>query len=169
MAKRTKIVCTLGPAVDSESTLKGLINAGMDVARFNFSHGSREEQRARMERLRKVRRELDSPCAVLLDTKGPEIRTGMLAEHAAVQLMAGSAFTLTEREVAGTDRVVTQTCKGLSEVVEPGTTILIDDGLIELAVDCVEGTDIRCTVQNSGVLGERKSINLPGVSAPCQS
>ncbi len=166
MAKRTKIVCTLGPAVDSESTLKGLINAGMDIARFNFSHGNREEQRARMERLRKVRRELDSPCAVLLDTKGPEIRTGLLSGHAEVQLMAGSAFVLTEREVEGTCRMVTQTCKGLSDVVEPGTIILIDDGLIELAVDSVEGTDIRCTVQNSGVLGERKSVNLPGVSAP---
>ena len=81
MAKRTKIVCTLGPSVDSESTLKGLINAGMDIARFNFSHGSHDEQRARMDRLRKVRREMDSPCAILLDTKGPEIRTGELAGH----------------------------------------------------------------------------------------
>ena len=166
MAKRTKIVCTLGPSVDSESTIKGLIAAGMDIARFNFSHGTQDEQHARMERLRKVRREADSPCAILLDTKGPEIRTGLLSGHAPVQLMAGSSFTLTEREVEGTDRCVTQTCAGLSEVVEPGTIILIDDGLIELAVDSVEGTDIHCTVQNSGQLGERKSVNLPGVSVP---
>ena len=166
MAKRTKIVCTLGPSVDSESTLKGLIAAGMDVARFNLSHGTHEEHRARMERLRKVRREVDSPCAVLLDTKGPEIRTGLLAGHEPIRLMAGRAFTLTEREIEGNDRVVTQTCHGLSEVVEPGTIVLVDDGLIELAVDSVEGSDIHCTVQNSGMLGERKSINLPGVCVP---
>ena len=109
MAKRTKIVCTLGPSVDSESTLKGLINAGMDIARFNFSHGSHEEQRARMDRLRKVRREMDSPCAILLDTKGPEIRTGELAGHKPVQLMAGNSFTFTEAGVEGSDRMVTQT------------------------------------------------------------
>ena len=166
MAKRTKIVCTLGPSVDSESTLKGLINAGMDIARFNFSHGTHDEHRARMDRLRKVRREMDSPCAILLDTKGPEIRTGELAGHAPVQLMAGNSFTFTEAEVEGTDRVVTQTCKGLAKVVSPGTVILVDDGLIELAVDSVEGTDIHCTVQNSGMLGERKSMNLPGTSVP---
>ncbi len=166
MAKRTKIVCTLGPSVDSESTIKGLIAAGMDIARFNFSHGTHDEQHARMERLRKVRREVDSPCAILLDTKGPEIRTGMLAGHEPVQLMAGSSFVLTEREIEGTDRLVTQTCAGLSAVVKPGTIILIDDGLIELAVDSVEGADIHCTVQNSGQLGERKSINLPGVNVP---
>lgn len=106
MAKRTKIVCTLGPSVDSESTLKGLINAGMDIARFNFSHGSHDEQRARMDRLRKVRREMDSPCAILLDTKGPEIRTGELAGHKPVQLMAGNSFTFTEAGVEGSDRVV---------------------------------------------------------------
>lgn len=166
MAKRTKIVCTLGPSVDSESTLKGLINAGMDIARFNFSHGSHEEQRARMDRLRKVRREMDSPCAILLDTKGPEIRTGELAGHKPVQLMAGNSFTFTEAGVEGGDRVVSQTCKGLADVVSPGTVILVDDGLIELAVDSVEGGDIHCTVQNSGLLGERKSMNLPGTSLP---
>ncbi len=166
MAKRTKIVCTLGPSVDSESTLKGLINAGMDIARFNFSHGSHDEQRARMDRLRKVRREMDSPCAILLDTKGPEIRTGELAGHKPVQLMAGNSFTFTEAGVEGSDRVVTQTCKGLADVVSPGTVILVDDGLIELAVDSVEGGDIHCTVQNSGLLGERKPMNLPGTSLP---
>ena len=166
MTKRTKIVCTLGPAVDSESTLKGLIAAGMDIARFNFSHGTHDEHRARMERLRKVRRELDSPCAILLDTKGPEIRTGLLAGHEPVQLMAGSAITLTERAVEGTARLVTQTCAGLADVVAPGSLILIDDGLIELAVDRTEGTDIHCTVQNSGTLGERKSVNVPGTVVP---
>lgn len=166
MTRRTKIVCTLGPAVDSESTLRGLLQAGMDIARFNFSHGTHDEQRARMERLRKVRAEVDSPCAMLLDTKGPEIRTGLLKNHEAVQLMAGSTITLTERTVEGTARLLTQTCKGLAKCVQPGTILAVDDGLIELAVDSVEGSDIHCTVQNSGSLGERKSINLPGVSTP---
>lgn len=166
MAKRTKIVCTLGPSVDSESTLKGLITAGMDIARLNFSHGSHEEHLARMERLRAVRSELDSPCAILLDTKGPEIRTGLLADHKPVQLMAGHRFTLTEREVESTDCIVTQTCQGLAGAVEPGAVILVDDGLIELTVDAVEDTDVHCTVQNTGMLGECKSINLPGISVP---
>ena len=166
MAKRTKIVCTLGPAVDSESTLKGLIQAGMDVARFNFSHGTHTEHAARMERLRKVCCEVDSPCATLLDTKGPEIRTGLLKGHEPVHLMAGSAIVLCEEEIEGSAAKVTQTCKGLCEVVEPGTIILLDDGLIELAVDYCEGTSIHCTAQNTGLLGEQKSINLPGVSVP---
>ena len=109
---------------------------------------------------------MDSPCAILLDTKGPEIRTGELAGHKPVQLMAGNSFTFTEADVEGGDRVVSQTCKGLADVVSPGTVILVDDGLIELAVDSVEGGDIHCTVQNSGLLGERKSMNLPGTSLP---
>lgn len=166
MARRTKIVCTLGPAVDTESALEGLIVAGMDVARFNLSHGTHDEHRARMDRLRKVRRELDAPCAILLDTRGPEIRTGALAGGEPVRLLAGSAFVLTEREVEGSAQRVSQTCAGLADAVESGTLILVDDGLIELAVDEVDGADIRCTVQNSGVLGERKSLNLPGTSVP---
>lgn len=166
MTRRTKIVCTLGPAVDSESALRGLLQAGMDIARFNFSHGTQGEQRARMERLRKVRAEMDSPCAMLLDTKGPEIRTGLLQNHEPVQLMAGCRITLTEEALEGSARLVTQTCKGLAQHVQPGTIIAVDDGLIELAVDSVEGSDIHCTVQNSGLLGEQKSISVPGVSTP---
>ena len=99
MAKRTKIVCTLGPAVDGEPTLRALLEAGMDVARLNFSHGSHDEHRERIERLRAVCGELDSPCAVLLDTRGPEIRTGRLAGGTPVQLVAGDEIVLTEREV----------------------------------------------------------------------
>ena len=102
MARRTKIVCTLGPSVDDEASLRALMGAGMDVARFNFSHGSHDEHRARMERLRKVRGELDSPCAMLLDTRGPEIRTGRLAGGRPVELAAGSRIVLTERAVEGT-------------------------------------------------------------------
>ncbi len=171
MAKRTKIVCTLGPAVDSESTLKGLIKAGMDVARFNFSHGSHEEHAARMDRLRKVCRELDSPCAFMLDTKGPEIRTGTLAGGEPVKLQAGKHIVLTEDEAEGTAERIHQSHKGLSSALSPGDPILIDDGLLELAVDRIEGGDILCTVQNTGMLGQRKSINVPGapVDLPAMS
>lgn len=131
--KRTKIICTLGPAVDSESALKNLVLAGMDVARCNFSHGSHAEHKARMDRLKKVRRELDAPCALMLDTKGPSIRTGKLEGNEPVLLRAGDNFFLTEDNIAGTSRRVHQTFKGLYKYVEPGTIILIDDGLIELA------------------------------------
>ena len=166
MARRTKIVCTLGPAVDDEAALRELLSAGMDVARFNFSHGSHDEHRIRMGMLKRVRRELGSPCAILLDTRGPEIRTGPLAGGQPVPLHAGDSLVLTERAVDGTPQLVGQTCAGLANVVEPGGAVLLDDGLIELSVDAIDGSDIRCTVRNSGLLGERKSINLPGTSVP---
>ena len=166
MARRTKIVCTLGPSVDDEASLRALLGAGMDVARFNFSHGSHDEHRARMERLRKVRGELDSPCAMLLDTRGPEIRTGRLAGGRPVELAAGSRIVLVERAVEGTPQLVTQSCPGLAAAVGEGTSILVDDGLIELEVEGVDGTDIRCIVRNAGTLGERKSVNVPGVALP---
>ena len=164
MSKRTKIVCTLGPAVDSEEALRGLIEAGMDVARLNFSHGSHAEHKVRIDRLKKVREEMGSSCAIMLDTCGPEIRTGRLTGGKPVQLKAGESIVLTEDEVEGTAERVHQNCPGLARAVAPGTTILVDDGLIELAVFRVDGGDIHCAVQNEGVLGERKSINVPGVS-----
>ena len=164
MSKRTKIVCTLGPAVDSEEALRGLIEAGMDVARLNFSHGSHAEHKVRIDRLKKVREEMGSPCAIMLDTCGPEIRTGRLTGGKPVQLKAGETIVLTEDEVEGTTERVHQNCPGLARAVAPGTTILVDDGLVELAVFRVDGGDIHCAVQNEGVLGERKSINVPGVS-----
>lgn len=164
MSKRTKIVCTLGPAVDSEEALRGLIEAGMDVARLNFSHGSHAEHKVRIDRLKKVREEMGSSCAIMLDTCGPEIRTGRLTGGKPVRLKAGETIVLTEDEVEGTAERVHQNCPGLARAVAPGTTILVDDGLIELAVFRVDGGDIHCAVQNEGVLGERKSINVPGVS-----
>ena len=143
MAKRTKIVCTLGPSVDSESTLKGLINAGMDIARFIFSHGSHDEQRARMDRLRKVRREMDSPCAILLDTKGPEIRLKDI-KNGTEMLEAGQTITLTTREEEGSKESCSITYKELQLDVQPGGTIMLDDGLIKLQVQTVYDTDIVC-------------------------
>ena len=138
----------------------------MDVARFNFSHGTHAEHKARMDRLKAVRRELDAPIAIMLDTKGPSIRSGKLEDGEDVLLRAGDNIFLTEEDIPGTARRIHQTCKGLCNYVEPGTLILMDDGLIELAVDRVIGTDIQCTVQNSGMLGENKQINLPGIHVP---
>lgn len=119
MAKRTKIVCTLGPAVDDESKLRAMIAAGMDIARFNFSHGTHEEHARRMDRLRRVRAEMASPCAILLDTKGPEIRTGLLAGHQPVQLAAGQRFTFTEADVEGSSSIVSQNFRGLPARLSP--------------------------------------------------
>lgn len=166
MAKRTKIICTLGPAVDSVDAVTQLIEAGMDIARLNFSHGKHSEHLERINRLKQARAALDAPCALMLDTRGPEIRTGALVDARPVMLETGASLILIEEEVAGTAACITQTCKGLAEHVSIGTAILIDDGLIELAVDRIEKTAIHCTVKNSGLLGERKSINVPGVFIP---
>lgn len=166
MLKRTKIICTLGPAVDDDETIRRLIEEGMDVARLNFSHDSHAEHAERIARLKRVREEMGSPCALLLDTKGPEIRTGALAAGEPVSLEEGARITLTARECEGGAERVFQSASVLPRYVERGTRILIDDGLIGLVVERVEGDDIVCTVENAGVLGQRKSVNVPGVSVP---
>ncbi len=167
MARRTKIVCTLGPSVDDEASLRALMGAGMDVARFNFSHGSHDEHRARMERLRKVRGELDSPCAMLLDTRGPEIRTGRLAGGRPVELRPAAGSCSPSARWRARPSWSRRTCPGLAAAVGAGTSILVDDGLLELEVEGdVDGTDIRCIVRNAGMLGERKSVNVPGAALP---
>ena len=166
MLKRTKIICTLGPAVDDDETIRRLIEEGMDVARLNFSHGSHAEHAERIARLKRVREEMGSPCALLLDTKGPEIRTGALAAGEPVSLEEGARITLTARECEGGAERVFQSASVLPRYVEQGTRILIDDGLIGLVVERVEGDDIVCAVENAGVLGQRKSVNVPGVSVP---
>ena len=135
----------------------------MDVARFNFSHGSYAEHKGRLELLKKVRKEVGRPIAALLDTKGPEIRTGLLKEHQKVMLEAGQTYTLTTREVEGDCEIAHINYNGLNEDVSAGNKILIDDGLIELEVKEVNGEDIVCTVINGGELGERKGVNVPNV------
>lgn len=162
--KRTKIICTLGPSTDNEKTLGELIDHGMDIARFNFSHGTHEEQKARLDLLKKVREEKKAPIAALLDTKGPEIRTGLLKNGAKnVTLTAGQEYTLTTREILGDEKEGFINYDGLPQDVKEGDRILIDDGLIELRVVSVDETDIRCQVINGGVLGTRKGVNVPGV------
>ena len=166
MNKCTKIIGTLGPASESESTIRSMILAGMDMVRLNFSHGTHEEHRSFVETVKRLRSEMDRPIGIILDTKGPCIRTGALENGGPISLFAGNRLILTEREIAGTPECIQQSFPGLGTFVEVGSTILLDDGLIELAVDAVEGPDIICTVQNPGTLGERKQLNIPEVTIP---
>lgn len=161
--RRTKIVCTLGPASDSEQVIRELMLAGMNVARLNFSHGTHEEQRGKLELVKKVREELKLPVALLLDTKGPEIRTRDI-KGGKLELKKGQSFTLTNKEILGDENGVSITYGELYQDVKAGDSILIDDGLIELKVDKVVDEDILCTVQNGGFISNKKGINVPGVS-----
>ena len=147
--KKTKIICTMGPNTNDRELIKQLALNGMDIARFNFSHGDHEEQAGRFALVKSVREEINKPIATLLDTKGPEIRTGVLKDDKKVTLKEGQKFTLTTREVVGDENIDMITYAGLPADVENGNTILIDDGLIELRVEeVVDGTDIICTVIN---------------------
>ena len=161
--KKTKIICTMGPNADNRETLKALVENGMDIARFNFSHGDHEEQKARFDLLKSVRDEMKKPIAILLDTKGPEIRTGLLENGGKVVLKEGEEFILTSKEIKGNEKMIYQTYSQLAKDVKPGNTILIDDGLIGLEVKEIRGGDIVCTVRNGGELGQRKGINVPNV------
>lgn len=156
--RRTKIVCTMGPNTDIEANMRALVENGMNVARFNFSHGDHAEQRSRMNLLKKVREELDKPVAILLDTKGPEIRTGILENGKKVTLTEGSDFVLYTEETIGNAEGCSITYPGLKEDVAAGNKILIDDGLIELEVKQVKDGKIFCTVINGGELGEKKVL-----------
>ena len=160
--KRTKIVCTLGPASEKEETLRELIKSGLNVARMNFSHGSHEEHKGRMDLVKKVREKLNKPVAILLDTKGPEIRTGNF-DAPEVLLEEGKKFTITMADVVGNQEMCTVSYKGLAKDVVAGDTILIDDGLVGLRVDEVNGEEIVCTVENSGIVKNHKGVNVPGV------
>ncbi len=159
--KRTKIVCTIGPATKDVEVLKKMMIAGMNVARLNFSHGSFEDQEVYYNAVKKARAEVGLPVAILLDTQGPEIRTGKLVENP-VTLKAEETFTLVNEDIIGDNTKTSVTYKELYKDVEPGTTILIDDGKIELEVERIDGKDIVCKVMNGGNLGNRKSINVPG-------
>ncbi len=161
--RKTKIICTLGPATDNEDTLRKLMLAGMNVARLNFSHQTHPEQKKRADMVKKLRKELNLPVALLLDTKGPEIRIKTFKEPK-VELKAGDAFTLTTRDVEGDSSIVSITFDRLPREVHSQDRILIDDGLIELRVESTTETDIHCVVINGGVLSGRKGINVPGVA-----
>ena len=160
--RKTKIICTLGPSTDKEGVLRDLIANGMNVARFNFSHGSHEEHLGRLEKLKALREELGKPVAALLDTKGPEIRLKDF-KNGVENLVAGQTFTLTTRDVEGTNEICSITYKDLPMDVEPNGTIMLDDGLIKLQIQTVNDTDIVCTVLNNGKIKNKKGVNVPGV------
>ena len=162
MLRKTKIICTLGPASDSEETMRALIEAGMNAARFNFSHGTHESHRAQLLKLRRVRDELGAPVATILDTKGPEIRIKSF-ENGPITLERGQTFTLNTQDIPGDASGVSVTYENLHNEVAPGCRILVDDGLIELRVEEISGTEIRCQVENGGPLSSNKSINIPDV------
>ena len=160
--RKTKIICTLGPSTDKEGVLRELVANGMNVARFNFSHGSHEEHLGRLEKLKALREELGKPVAALLDTKGPEIRLKDF-KNGVENLVAGQTFTLTTRDVEGTNEICSITYKDLPMDVEPNGTIMLDDGLIKLQIQTVNDTDIVCTVLNNGKIKNKKGVNVPGV------
>ena len=159
--KKTKIVCTIGPASESEEMLEQLVNEGMNVCRLNFSHGSHEEHQIKIDRIKNLRRRLGIPLAIALDTKGPEIRLGRFQEGR-VEIARGDRITLTTRDVPGSKEIVFVSYKGLPADVKPGSRILIDDGLVEFVVESIEGgTDIHCIAQNYGAISDRKGVNVP--------
>lgn len=161
MLRKTKIVCTLGPSTDQEGVMRNMIVSGMNVARFNFSHGSHEEHAARLAKLRALRDELCMPVAALLDTKGPEIRLKNF-KNGKVTLKAGQTFTLTTRDVEGDENICSITYKELPQDLTPGARVLLDDGLVGMKVDAIQGDDIICTVQNGGPVSNHKGVNVPG-------
>ena len=158
---KTKIICTLGPATDDEAVLRQLVESGMDIARFNFSHGTHAEQHERLALLKKVCEETGIPVSALMDTKGPEIRTGMI-ENGSVELHAGQSFTLTTDDCLGNAERCHVTYADLPKDVHTGDRIMIDDGKISMTVQSLTGTDIVCTVENDAPLRDQKSINVPG-------
>lgn len=160
--RRTKIVCTLGPATNDVEIMKKLIENGLDAARINFSHGTYESHAETIAKLKQAREELNAPIPLILDTKGPEIRIKTFKEGK-VRLEEDAQFTLTTREVEGDETIVSVTYADLPKDLQKGSRVLIDDGLIELRVDSIEDTDVHCTVINGGNVSSRKGVNLPGV------
>ena len=159
--RKTKIVCTIGPACETKEKMKELMTAGMDMARFNFSHGTQQDQKERLERVREAAGELGLPVATLLDTKGPEIRLRDI-EGGRAELKAGQTFTLTTEEILGNSERAGITYQGLPGDVEKGMAILIDDGRIDMRVEEIQGTEIHCKVVNGGAISNHKGVNVPG-------
>ncbi|ANY67606.1 pyruvate kinase [Paenibacillus sp. BIHB 4019] len=160
--RKTKIVCTMGPACDSVDTLREMIRSGMNVARLNMAHGELEDHAGRIERIREAAAAENAIVPILLDIKGPEVRIGKL-EEASYMLVAGETLTLTTEEVLGNGRRIHVNYSELPLVVKPGNTILLDDGLIDLEVASVEATEVHCTIVNGGLIKPRKGVNLPGI------
>jgi pyruvate kinase len=162
--RRAKIICTIGPASNSEAAMRDLLRLGMDIARLNFSHGSHQDHAHNIERLRRASDHEGRTLCILQDLQGPKIRTGVLERHEPVMLKTGSVVTITPRDIPGTATRISTTFDGLARELRPGARILLSDGLIELRVRSIRGDDVLCGVINGGLLGEHKGINLPGVA-----
>ncbi len=158
--RKTKIICTIGPASDNEETLTQMCEAGMNVARLNFSHGTHEEHQQKIDLVKKVREKLDLPIAIMLDTKGPEYRIKTF-ENKKIELNDGDTFTLTTDDIVGNQERVSVTYENLTNELKPGDTVLINNGLVILNVDKIKGNDVKCTVVAGGTLSDRKSMNFP--------
>ena len=163
-ARRAKIICTIGPACQSEAAMRDLLRLGMDVGRLNFSHGSHADHARNIERLRRAAAKENRTVCILQDLQGPKIRTGRLEGHEPVLLKSGSTVLITPRDIAGTARLISTTFPDLASEVSPGARVLLRDGLIELRVRTVRGKDVVCDVLNGGALGEHQGINLPGTA-----
>ncbi len=159
--RKTKIICTIGPACDKEETLRALVDAGMNVARLNFSHGTHEEQQARIDMIKKVRRDMNKPIAIMLDTKGPEYRIGTFVDHK-VELAEGDVFTFTTEQIVGDKERVSVSYAGLPAELNVGDTILLNNGLIDFEVTDIQGNEITTVVRIGGILSDRKSMSFPG-------
>ncbi len=160
--RKTKIVCTVGPASDDREVLRQMIEAGMNVARLNFSHGTHEEHQARIDLLKELREEMGVPLPIMLDTRGPEVRIGRF-EGRKVQLKDGAQFTLTTKDRMGSEEIVSVNYANLPSILKPGYRVLLDDGNIELMVESVKNGNIACRVLHGGPLSDHKSANLPDV------
>ena len=158
--RKTKIICTIGPASDNEETLTQMCEAGMNVARLNFSHGTHEEHQQKIDLVKKVREKLDLPIAIMLDTKGPEYRIKTF-ENKKIELNDGDTFTLTTDDIVGNQERVSVTYENLTNELKPGDTVLINNGLVILNVDKIKGNNVKCTVVAGGTLSDRKSMNFP--------
>jgi pyruvate kinase len=169
LTRKAKILATLGPASRDPNVIESLLLAGANGVRINMSHGTQEEKAEDIKRAREAARKLQRPLSVLVDLSGPKIRTRQLKDGKPVTLRTGDLFILTTRDIIGDEQQVATNYPDLAHVVEPGTRLLLDDGAIELFVERTTKTDVICRVINGGVLGERKGINLPGVSLPNDS
>lgn len=159
--KRTKIVCTIGPASENKETLRKLFEEGLDVARLNFSHGTHEEHQRKIDTIKELRKEMDLPIAIMLDTKGPEIRLGNFKDNMEINLKENDKFTITTREILGDENIVSVSYKDLPKDLEIGSKVLIDDGLVGLIVESIEDTEINLKVESGGLISSHKGVNVP--------
>ena len=159
--KRTKIVCTIGPASENKETLRKLFEEGLDVCRLNFSHGTHEEHQKKIDIIKELREEMNKPVAIMLDTKGPEIRLGNFKDNMIVDLKDNDKFIITTRDITGDENIVSVSYKDLPKDLEKGSKVLIDDGLVGLVVDKIEDTEIYLTVESGGQISSHKGVNVP--------